>query len=147
VGIANSALILELAGGKLTRKALGDNAEPDLFVTKSGRRYRLLHFHLHMPGPNVDALLKFFMEGENGVAVSDCAEILTTLKDLTKGTFVKVALRQDSWFFEDDDYPILYPFTEPLRIPNEVEFTTAPFVVCSYTKLGGVGCAAQSALP
>lgn len=147
VGIGSSALIVERVGGKLIRKALGDNAEPDLFVTKSGRRYRLLHFHLHLPGPNVDALLKFFMEGENGVAVSDCADILATLTDLTKGTFLNVALRPDTWFFENDDYPILYPFTEPLRIPKEIEYSLAPYVTCYYTKLNGVSCTAQSALP
>jgi hypothetical protein len=110
--------------------------------------YELLHFRLTKPGPALRAdkyFLNIYLKASPNVSVSSCVRVFQTLRQ-RMNVELSVNVRSDSWFMEDDQYPLIPAFTKPLRIPTEFEYIIAQRLSCSPVR-EKVRCSGQNFFP
>jgi len=79
--------------------------------------------------------------------LSSFIRIYRMLSKLTKISDLDVVVRPDPWFMEDQLYPAVLAFTQPLQIPNSVRYLGAARVACGLVHGRGVLCTGSNFLP
>jgi hypothetical protein len=136
-----------LENGGLIEETLS-GASDQTTIRDGNYSYEFLHFRLTKPRPGLRAdkyFLDVYFKASPSVSVSSCVRVFEALRQ-GMNVELSVHVRSDSWFMEDDQYPLVPAFTRALTIPTELEYIIAQRLACSLVR-GQVRCSGQNFFP
>jgi hypothetical protein len=151
LAIAGQAKFSYLENGHLTEEVLSGTSGDPIVFHEGKYAYELLHFKLTAPRPGAirgdPYFLTVYLKAPPSVSLSSFIRIYRMLSKLTRINDLDVVVRPDPWFMEDQLYPAVLAFTQPLQIPNSVQYLGAARVSCALVHGRGVLCTGRNFLP
>ena len=121
-----------------------------LILDARGEKVEILHLSFSRPigRSNLRRIgVQLYVRAASGGSVDAAKAITETFRTATRVRDLSVELRSDSWFFNDCQFPVQFPFEAQERTPTRAEWYKTTYAVCSTSEQWPIRCFASESRP
>ncbi|HME08681.1 MAG TPA: hypothetical protein VKG25_16615 [Bryobacteraceae bacterium] len=126
-----------------TEKVL-EGTRDEAALSAGGSRYAVLDFEL--TGTNA-FFLDVYLRSTSGLSAGDAASIARRLFEELAPGMLTAHFRTDTWFLEANYFPLLFPFTPDIPVPQAYQYLGRPDLSCKVEFGSRVACSGRNFQP
>jgi hypothetical protein len=140
--ISNAALFTYRNGRELRSELLYGGSDPSK-ITIDRTLLEILHVRLGkeaLAGRTAAPFhVSLFVKASPSIKVTTVNELIERIASLAQVSEIFAEVRQDTWFLQDDSYPVAPAWIKLPPLPSEREYRLGPYLNCSL-RLGEIRC-------
>ena len=145
IRIGSAIVVRTVDSNRRRSRDLIQGSTNPLILDGSGPNIEILHLTLSQNLGRVG--VQAYIRTNSSVNTVAARSLTERVRDMTGVRDVLVSLRSDVWFFNECEFPTLYPFEIHGKVPNREEWYKTKYAVCSASAQWPTNCFESASRP